>query len=245
MSSPTPYPAPEPGDDLPAAVERLAGELGVALRLVPDRWGAANAAGIAASVPGREPLFVEFVVGEESRWFDVSGRSEGVQLVTGGTTDLREVIAAGVAWGRGASLREMREQLPFLRFDELAEAHERGPADAVDVRWRRMLEEVATEWSYPGFRPLLEAAHASPELRRLYPFASHWMLCFSACTGYPYAVKAAVWPLKGGRYAVQRGMSQSSAVGEADTVAEAVALAVSQLPSGLGPAVAGSADRDG
>ncbi|MGW7365884.1 DUF6193 family natural product biosynthesis protein [Streptomyces sp. NPDC054841] len=225
---------------LAAVLELVAAEAGTPLAVVPDHWRPTHRAGLATSVPDREPLVVEVRTGEGSRWCWVSGLSMGVALIEGWTTDPYDVVRAGVVWGQGASLREMRQLLPFLRSSELAEAHERGPADAVAVQWRQMLEDVATRWTYPGYRPLLEAAHSIPQLRQLYPFSSMWRLGFSACTGFPAAVKIVVVPLKDGRYCVQTTLSEQSTIGEVDTVEEALALAVSHLPAGLGPAVAGT-----
>ncbi|MEE1755709.1 DUF6193 family natural product biosynthesis protein [Streptomyces sp. SP18CS02] len=225
---------------LAAVLERVAADAGTPLAVTPDRWDATRRAGLAASVPDRHPLSVEFSGSGDGRCFRMYGLSMGVTLIEGATSDARDVIRAGVAWGRGASLREMRRLLPFLRSDELAEAHERGPADAVALQWRQMLDDAAARWSYPGYRPLLEAAHAVPELRELYPYSSHWRLVLSACTGFPTAVKAVFLPLEDGRYGVRTTLSPETTVGEADTVEDALALAVSHLPAGLGPAVAGT-----
>ena len=53
--------------------------------------------------------------------------------------------SCGPVWpeGEGRSLRELHALLPFLHSSELAEAHERGPATAVDVRWRLLREQAA------------------------------------------------------------------------------------------------------
>jgi hypothetical protein len=224
---------------LAAALNEVAVDLGINLTAVPGNWADPTvSAGIATSVPDREPLHV--VIGAEERVFILSGWSRGVQLITGSTSDLRDVVNAGAAWGDGTGLQEMRELLPFLRYSELAEAHERGPAHAVDVQWKGLLERPPHNRA--SFRSLVEAAHAEPRLRQLYPFTSMWTLCFSGCTGFPYAVKAAIVPLDDGRYGVHGPAKavRGDIVGEADTPQGAVALAVAHLPTGLGPAIAGS-----
>ncbi|MGW3040153.1 DUF6193 family natural product biosynthesis protein [Kitasatospora sp. NPDC001159] len=234
------YPDLGAAGSLAAALERTAAELAVDLTVVPGNWGDTSA-GIAATVPERKPLDV--YIGSRERWFGVTGWSRGVRMIEGGTTDLRDVVRAGVAWGSGKSLRELCEQLPFLEFTELAEAHERGPAAAVEAQWRRIWEEAADEPEFTEFGLLVEAAHAEPRLRQLYPFSSHWTLGFRARTGAPSRAEVAIVPAHNGRpYRVQR-FPHDGLIAEAATAQEAVALAVAHLPADLGPAVAGS-DED-
>ncbi|MBD0742426.1 hypothetical protein BG418_13175 [Streptomyces sp. CBMA152] len=85
-------------------------------------------------------------------------------------------------------------------------------------------------------------AAAEPKLRQLYPFTSHWSLHFTTCTGFPYAWDVPfVDPLRDGRYRVC-GPSRGTVIGEADTVAAAIAMVVAALPANCGPAVAGTAN---
>ncbi|KJY24050.1 hypothetical protein VR46_42955, partial [Streptomyces sp. NRRL S-444] len=219
------------------------------LAVVPGDWGALVSADIAASVPERKPLSVH--IGAESRWFGVSGWSQGVELITGSTSDLADVVRAGVAWGQGGSLRELRAgslrelraELPFLHSSERAEAHDRGPATVVDLQWRLMRKEAAEAPDFPEFGALVEAAHAERRLRELYVFSSHWTLGFSSCTGFPFQDEVAIAPSSGGRpYRVLKH-PHADVIGEAATAEEAVALAVACLPADLGPAVTGTAKR--
>ncbi|MGW1652705.1 DUF6193 family natural product biosynthesis protein [Streptomyces atratus] len=186
------YPDLAAAGSLAAALERAAADLGVDLVTVPGDWGSLVSAGIVASVPEREPLSVH--IGAECRWFGFSGWSRGVELITGATSALEDVVWAGVAWGEGRSLRELQELLPFVHFTELAEAHERGPAPAVEVRWRLIRKEAADAPDFPEFGLLVEAAHAEPRLRQLYPFSSHWTLGFNARTGMPCPPEVAIAP---------------------------------------------------
>lgn len=225
---------------LAAALEQLAVDLGVDLTVVSGDWGPLVSAGIASSVSGRKPLSVH--IGVESRWFGVSGWSQGVELVTGSTPDLADVVRTGVAWGTGRSLRELRAELPFLHSSERAEAHEHGPAAVVELQWRTMREEAAEAPDFPEFGELVEAAHAEPRLRQLYVFSSHWTLGFSSCTGFPFRVEVAIVPSsKGSSYRVMMH-PHSGVIGEAATARDIVALAVSHLPNSLGPAVAGTTE---
>ncbi|MFE7040842.1 DUF6193 family natural product biosynthesis protein [Streptomyces atratus] len=237
------YPDLAAAGSLAAALERAAVDLGVGLVTVPGDWGSLVSAGIAASVPEREPLSVH--IGAECRWFGFSGWSRGVELITGATSALEDVVWAGVAWGEGRSLRELQELLPFVHFTELAEAHERGPAPAVEVRWHLIRKEAADAPDFPEFGLLVEAAHAEPRLRQLYPFSSHWTIGFNARTGMPCPPEVAVAPsYEGLPYRVQK-FPHGGVIAEAVTVEEAIALAVAHLPAGLGPAVAGTFNPDG
>ncbi|MER5428168.1 DUF6193 family natural product biosynthesis protein [Streptomyces sp. NPDC002588] len=138
---------------------------------------------------------------------------------------------------------------PKPELPDLAAAHLRGPAEAVDVRWRQLL--LVWQWHrdrqeilrpgapYPGVVPLLEAAAAHPLTRRLYPFTSHFTLCLGSRTRYPYDVRApAVTPMSDGRFRVHR-LRVAAPIGHTDTAEEAVALVAAHLPDGLGPATAG------
>ncbi|MFI6950951.1 DUF6193 family natural product biosynthesis protein [Streptomyces sp. NPDC050422] len=238
------YPDLAAAGSLAAALEQLAAELDADLTVVPGDWGPLVSAGIASSVPERKPLSVH--IGAESRWFGVSGWSRGVELITGATPDLADVVRAGAAWGQGRSLRELRTELSFVRSSKRAEAHERGPAAVVDLQWRTMQQQASEEPDFTGFGELVEAAHAEPRLRQLYVFSSHWTLGFSSCTGYPFRDEVAIVPSHSGSpFCVKRHPLSDDVLGEAATAEDAVALAVRHLPTGLGPAVAGTAERDG
>ncbi|MGW9210982.1 DUF6193 family natural product biosynthesis protein [Embleya sp. NPDC055664] len=135
---------------------------------------------------------------------------------------------------------------PRPALPDLAAAHERGPAAAVEVKWQRLM--LSWQWMrerheilrptrpYPGIVPLLEAAFAEPGLRQLFPFTSHHTLCFSSSTEYPYVPRVpCVDPLSDGRFRVRRPRS-STVIGFADTAEEAVALVTAHFPAALEPA---------
>jgi hypothetical protein len=234
------YPELAAAGSLAAALEQSAAGLGVDLTVVSGTWGTPVSAAIASSAPERKPLSVH--LGAENRWFGVSGWSQGIELITGGTPELADVVRAGVAWGQGRSLREMRAELPFLRSGERAEAHQRGPEAVVESQWRAMRRRAAEAADFPRFGELVEAAHAEPRLRQLYVFSSHWTLGFSSCTGYPFRTEVAVAPSHGDSpYRVLKH-SHAGVIGEAATAGEAVVLAVAGLPADLGPAVTGTAE---
>ncbi|MFD8410889.1 DUF6193 family natural product biosynthesis protein [Streptomyces sp. NPDC059650] len=236
------YPDLAAAGSLTAALEQRAAELAVELMLVPHEGGSAVTAGIASSVPGRKPLSI--YIGVDSRLFRVSGWGQGIELITGATPDLTDVVRAGVGWGQGRHLRELRADLPFLYSSERAEAYECGPAAVVELQWRKMREQAAEAPDFPEFGALVEAAHADPRLRQLYVFSSHWTLGFSSCTGFPFRNEVAIAPSHNGSpYRVMKH-PHHNAIAETTTAEDAVASAVRHLPTGLGPAVAGSAERD-
>ncbi|GHE63645.1 hypothetical protein CP980_33320 [Streptomyces vinaceus] len=237
------YPELAAAGSLAAALELLAADLGADLAVVPGDWGELVSAGIAASVPERKPLSVH--IGADSRRFGVSGWSQGVELITGSTPDLADVVRSGVAWGQGRSLRELRAALPFLHSDERAEAHDRGPVAVVELQWRSMRRQAAEAPDFPEFGALVEAAHAERRLRELYVFSSHWTLGFSSCTGFPFRNEVAIAPSHGGSPFRVLKHPHSDVIDEAVTAEEAVALAVARLPAGLGPAVTGTAESRG
>ncbi|WP_190169940.1 DUF6193 family natural product biosynthesis protein [Streptomyces mirabilis] len=135
---------------------------------------------------------------------------------------------------------------------DVAAAHRRGAADAVEARWRQ--PAPAWQWrrerqevlrpgvGHPGIVHLIEAARAERTLRQLYPYTSHFALHLSSCTRYPYALRVpSVLPRHDGRFQVFVPRV-GTLLGETDTAEAAVALVVAHLPAGLGPAVAGTAD---
>ncbi|MEU8686601.1 DUF6193 family natural product biosynthesis protein, partial [Streptomyces sp. NPDC048611] len=82
-------------------------------------------------------------------------------------------------------------------------------------------------------------AHAEPALRALYPFTSHWALRFSSTTRpHLTVVGPCLMANSDGTYRVERDFARED-LGRFATAQEAVALAVRQLPSGLGPVALG------
>lgn len=134
-------------------------------------------------------------------------------------------------------------------------ARVRGPADVVEAHWQSL--RLSWQWRhavhqvrspgrrYPGIVPLLEAAAAQPQLRRLYPFTSHFILLFSSSTSYPWNAQAgSIEPLRNGRFRVRR-RGPFTVVGEVATAEEAVALVLELLPTGPEPVITADADETG
>ncbi len=233
------YPDLAAAGSLAAALEHVAIDRGLNLGEVTRNDSDPNWATVTSVARGRESYSIW--LGTQERWFIIEGWSRGVRLIHGKTEDLHAVANAAAAWRTGATLRELRDLCSFVTFSELAEAHERGPADAVTMKWRLLREEIREDIPFPTVRDLVEAAYAEPRLRQLYPFTSHWSLHFTTCTGFPFTwVVPFVDPLSDGRYRVC-GPNRGTVVGEADTAEEAIALVVRHMPTDIGPAVSGTA----
>ncbi|WP_208866023.1 DUF6193 family natural product biosynthesis protein [Kitasatospora cheerisanensis] len=107
--------------------------------------------------------------------------------------------------------------------------------------WQRLRDEAAGldhPWA-PTHRQLVEAAHAEPVLRVLFPFTSHWALRFSTTTGPAMAAVGPVLAAGGdGTFGVGTGLGAPD-LGSYPTAREAVARAVRELPPVLGPVTLG------
>ncbi|MCZ4098007.1 DUF6193 family natural product biosynthesis protein [Streptomyces sp. H39-C1] len=240
------YPDLTAAGSLAAALALAGAEQGLDLETVlSNDSDPLRTAGVTSTAPGREPCWI--FIGSESRWFNINGLRQGVQLLSGSTSDLEELSRAAAGWRNGAGLREIQKAAPFIVVSELAEAHERGPAEAVAVQWRLLLKDLRQEAYQLALArqtlALAEMASAEPKLRQLYPFTSHWSLRFTTCTGFPYSWDVPfIDPLSDGRYRVC-GPSRGTVVGEADTAEEAIFMVVEGLPANCGPAMAGSSSQ--
>ncbi|MYS21574.1 hypothetical protein GA0115240_132714 [Streptomyces sp. DvalAA-14] len=239
------YPDLAASGSLAAALTLAAAEQGLDLDVVlSGDSDPLRTAGVSSTAPDREACWI--FIGSQSRRFIISGWGQGVELLSGSTADLRELARAAAGWRNGAELREIQKAALFIQVSELAQAHERGPAEAVTVRWRLLLDhlrEDADGLALAGRTlALVETASAEPKLRQLYPVTSHWSLHFTTCTGFPYSWDVPfVDPLSDGRYRVC-GPARGTVIGEADTAEQAVAMVVGALPADCGPAVAGTAN---
>ncbi|MFD7677686.1 DUF6193 family natural product biosynthesis protein [Streptomyces sp. NPDC060187] len=235
------YPDVVAAGGLAAALEQSAAGLGEPPLFVPGRKDIPGSVGIATTTPARLPLVV--FQRTENRAFQVLGRAGGVEIVSGVTRNLEDVVEAGAAWSTGVTVARMRETLRFLEFDPIAEAHERGPAAAVAAQWDLLREKAVGTPRFSEFGSLIEAAHAEPRLRQLFPFISHWTIAFSSCTGRPYREEIAISPQYGGGPYIVLRHTNTGVYGEVRNAAEAVALALDHLSDSAGPAVAGFIGR--
>ncbi|MFD7163645.1 DUF6193 family natural product biosynthesis protein [Streptomyces violascens] len=157
-------------------------------------------------------------------------------LIDGRTDDLAEVAQAARAWHDGTALNEIRQAAPFVHLTGRFEVPDNNPERLTASEWqgmRKKAAELAYVWQ-EAYQNLIEAAHAEPALRALYPFTSHWALRFSTTTRPNLTVVGPCLSAHSdGTYGVGRGIITHD-LGEFATAQEAVAVAVRQLPL-LGP----------
>ncbi|MFI5758982.1 DUF6193 family natural product biosynthesis protein [Streptomyces sp. NPDC051569] len=193
---------------------------------------------VASTLPHREPLRI--MAWSRKRQWSIRGTEpfQSMALIDGETDDLAAVARVARAWHEGEALDDIRWAAPFVHLTGRFEVPDHDPARLTESEWQCLRQE-AGELGYAWqetYQALIEAAHAEPVLRALYPFTSHWALRFSSTTRPRLTV---VGPLltadSDGRYGVGVGEDLDRFA----TAHEVVALAVRQLPSGLGPITLG------
>lgn len=236
------YPELASHGQLARAIQAAAAELAIDLgEVASGKRDPRRVASVDSSVPDRESMKV--CIGAVERWFLISGWSRGVQLVSGAAPDLGQVVCAAAAWRRGACLDEIQDAARFVKTSSLVRAHERGPGDAVAEKWRLLRAKWSKDDRFPFVADIIEAAHAVPLLRQLFPYTSHTSLCFSSCTGFPYSDDIPlIEPGEVDGY-VLRNRFTGDVIGEADDAESAIAILLAHLPANVGPAVAGTADH--
>ncbi|RKS79602.1 hypothetical protein BZB76_1077 [Actinomadura pelletieri DSM 43383] len=216
-----------------AALDDAGHDLTALLTSSPGWWDRATRV-------GDDRRHVTTLAGSQERRFLMQFWQRGVMMADAETADLSAAARAIGVRQSGRCLSELKSACPFVQYNSLAEAHERG--NAVEAQWA-----IYRRTSAPHVdRELIEAAYAQPRLRALFPFHSHRSLHFSRCTGFPYTHDLPVIvPRPDGTYRVlgrNRSGHGSTPLGEASTPHSAVALVVAHLPHDCGPAVAGTAD---
>ncbi|MGW7342536.1 DUF6193 family natural product biosynthesis protein [Streptomyces sp. NPDC054854] len=235
------YPETAAHGSLAAALRAVAGGRLDAVRLTTPKFAPLRAVTVGCPLPHRKPLRVS--AGAHERHWSIRGNDgfEDVPVIDGRTDDLAQVAEAAAAWHDGVALHDIRRVAPFVHLTGRFEVPDLNPAAMADSAWQHLLTE-ASELEYawrPAYQALVEAAHAEPALRRLYPFTSHWTLRFSTRTRPRLTVVgASLVTHAADRYSVAEGFPK-----EDDpvfpTAAEAVAAAVRHLPPGLGPVTLG------
>ena len=184
-------------------------------------------------------------IASEHRGFHLSCWSQGVVYGSGWAPSPAAVADALFRFVSGASsCVEMVEAHPWFSADSWAH-HERGAEAYVGWKWGRLLERFrSAEREVVGLPELVEAAFRKEELRRLFPFTSLYLLCFSRCTGYPFTNDCpSVCPDRGGQGFVVFGSNLGSGVESRCSTAEtAIEQLVRLLPPGLGAAVHGTSE---
>ncbi|MYT29535.1 MULTISPECIES: DUF6193 family natural product biosynthesis protein [unclassified Streptomyces] len=192
---------------------------------------------VASTLPHRELLQIS--AWRHERGWSIRGEDpfQNMALIDGRTDDLTEVARAARAWHDGADLDDIRRVAPFVHLSGRFEVPDRDPVRLTESEWQSMRKEAGElEYAWQEkYQALIEAAHAQPALRALYPFTSHWALRFSTTTRpHLTAVGVCLTTSSDGTYGVGRTFITPD-LGLFATAHEAVAAAVHRLPSGLGP----------
>ena len=153
-----------------------------------------------------------------------------------------EVARAAQAWHDGETLTDIAKLAPFVELTGRFEVLGQDPAQMVESEWQHLRTEAAgVEW--PEYHALIDTAYNEPQLRRLYPFTSHWSLRFSTRTRPNLCRKilVCIHPGRAENYVVTMGY-MGHELGRTATAGDAVSLAVQNVPGGLEPVTYG-ADR--
>lgn len=108
---------------------------------------------------------------------------------------------------------------------------------ALRDRWTTEVDRIGagSTWVDESLQPVLAAAAAHPDLRRLFPFTSMNRLCFSRCSEYPYTFDCPCIAAGRGQYAVLAtwavGDEPAPVLAETDDPTEAVSVMVKHLPA--------------
>jgi hypothetical protein len=179
--------------------------------------------------------FSQVYFADEERLFIFDFWARGVYLAQGQTPRLDETARAIDKWvASSCSTADLAAAFRFVAVEPKAAAYECG--EEVEEQWQSYINGICP----PGLEPFVEAASRRPQLRRLFPYTSLNIFCFSRCTGYPFTLDTPfVRPLEKGGYEVMSLSGVALGRGDAEAAAE---LVVANLPPGCGPAVPGTAD---
>ncbi|GII06084.1 DUF6193 family natural product biosynthesis protein [Planobispora takensis] len=158
---------------------------------------------------------ISVLLGAEKRLFYISVSTETHSWTSGSTTSLESAMEMISAWLNGASLSDLATRFPFMSYDPLAEAYEKG--DPVETQWDLLLNEDI----YASLRPLLWAVRANQSLRRRFPYISHGRLRLARDPLVRSLDEVWVTPLSSGAYRIETPRDPSSAA-EYGTISDAV-----------------------
>ncbi|MGP3633591.1 DUF6193 family natural product biosynthesis protein [Streptomyces sp. 24-1644] len=236
------YPDVAARGSLGAALRAEAEEGGFVLPLTALESGSLTHAIVRSTLPHRRPLHVNG--GSFERQWSIWGTDsyQDVALVKGDTDDLAQVAGAALAWHEGEPLSDIPLAAPFAQLTGRFEVPDNDPVRMVASEWQLMRTE-ATEPERPWHAspPLVEAAHAEPALRGLYPYTSHRVLRFSTATRPGLSdVGLCLIEHDVDQFVVSTDFLGRNVLARAATAQEAVAAAVRHLPPGLGRVTLGS-----
>jgi hypothetical protein len=118
----------------------------------------------------RGPIFIQLVLDSRRFAIHLGDAKTARGCASGSTPDIDEATQAIEAWRHGAKLKEMAEKFPFIGYTRLDQGYEDG--NPVETQWNILLEDD----DFRDYHDLLAALHAEPEVSRLFPYFSHWVL---------------------------------------------------------------------
>lgn len=123
----------------------------------------------------------QVVTALNERNFHIDFWYQGVLYGSGGTSDLREIAQAAVAFHlERASISEIAARFVWLTPNQQVDSHERGAEFFVTHSWQDLERWLVLDKPshLDGLLPLVLEAAKRPELLRLLPFTSMNRLCF-------------------------------------------------------------------
>jgi hypothetical protein len=129
-------------------------------------------------------LQADVMLGWAERSFRLNLRSGRSVVMQGFAPDLAAAARPARRWLAGARAPAIAAAFPFLGSVALAEAEERGDRRAAKWLWLR--ENHCDGPVGQRLSAFVALAFHEPRLRALYPYTSHYVLCFSQTTEWPY-----------------------------------------------------------
>jgi hypothetical protein len=225
------YPDVAAHGSLAEALQAAAADQGLSLPLAVTASDPLRHAKITSVVPHRHSSYVT-AWNHERKWA-IWGSSNDRLMICGSTKNMVELPEAIRGWAEGASLEEIGQAAPFDLLTGPFEVPDNNPADVIASERQWKLKD-ARDANWPQYQALIEAAHAEPMLRSLYPFTSHWALGFSNTPDYPFSPPfvSIDSPRGTGDYTIREWWN-GPALTHVATPAEAIAIAVARIPADL------------
>ncbi|SEL32897.1 DUF6193 family natural product biosynthesis protein [Streptacidiphilus jiangxiensis] len=225
------YPDVAAHGSLAAALQAEAAAQHMSLPLAVTSSDPLRHAKITSVVPHRHSAYI--AAWHHERKWSFWGSSNDRLMICGGTKNLRDLPQVIRGWAEGASLEEIGQAATFDLLTGRFEVPDNNPADVIASEWQWLLKDADhAEW--PQYWDLIEAAHAERQLRRLYPFTSHWALSFSNTPDFPFSPSfvSIDSPRGAGDYIIREWWN-GPALHQVTTAAEAIAIAVGRVPADL------------
>ncbi|GAA3037636.1 hypothetical protein GCM10020229_56210 [Kitasatospora albolonga] len=223
------YPDVAAHGSLAAALLALAGGAGTVVELTASAADPLCQASASGGLAHRAELAVS-ASRFERRWSVTAFGTNGL-LLSGSTDELGHLPPVIEAWLAGEPLDVLAARARFDVLSGRPEVVDGTAADLVAAEWAWLLKQ-AKDADWPEYLALVEAAHAEPQLRALYPFTSHWALSFAAGPDTPPDVPPFLSlqaPHGTPHYTVKESWNGPTLT-QVGSPAEVIAFAVARLP---------------